>query len=562
VGTISVVFSNTTTACAGAQVALSWINGGSPGATVVANSSAGICSQDGFSILASISGSGDHVVTVLAGASVHGLRMDATLLDGTVTANASRAIQATDYDNVVNLAWTLQFHTNTTTSSLRISIHPLPVPPPPSPPCSPGLCLYLTPEIGGDVDLSSKGPSDWVHYGLKDGTSVDREAGVKSPLIGPLLSVDGASLTPYKNCAVTFSWTNGSPATVVVKSPTGVYNGGGVGKGYAVSVSIPMSSTDVIVLVYVGVYQAQGNMNASLLDSTGRLLSSVNDSSLVVQQASLNGVYRIAVQPGSSGRSLRLLWTQVKGDTGNIAIQSIAVNVAVDCGTPLCGTRHPNEASDVDLTEAGNLDWTHWGAEDNTASDSKAGRGGGLIAPVKTIGSSTIIQNYANNPTTFTWANGEPDALVIKTPTGIYTRGINCGLTTTVLIPSTPAGVIVRVYLGNFGSMGVFNATLASTDGEPLAKYSNTYAHHDAFIGNAVFALAVKPASNDSNRTLTLTWVQTAAGGNIEWQAVAVQGNSLALDPQFISTTAPARGPLSGARLLLQAVAISSVHAG
>src|ERR1043166_4575484 len=93
---------------------------------------------------------------------------------------------------------------------------------------------------GEEVNLSSEGAIDWVHWGLYTESSLDRKAGVVPQVSDFVLldSTNGSGFAfQFSDNANGYSWSDGTPTTAVTGTTTGVwaYRDPPLGTGFQIS---------------------------------------------------------------------------------------------------------------------------------------------------------------------------------------------------------------------------------------------------------------------------------------------------------------------------------------
>jgi hypothetical protein len=195
-------------------------------------------------------------------------------------------------------------------------------------------------EAGSNVDLTTSGKLDWVHWGLYTDTSVDRKATV-APLISPL-SVVGNATCPacflaayqYGDNANGYTWYDGSPTAYATNITTGLwaYNYPlALGSGF--KLSVPADTSPKTLQVFVGAYAAEGRLQATLSDGSGSFSSSPSPGQTVDNLANgPGGVFSLAYAADSPGQTLTVTWTvalsHTSADAANVTVQAAALTAA------------------------------------------------------------------------------------------------------------------------------------------------------------------------------------------------------------------------------------------
>ena len=167
------------------------------------------------------------------------------------------------------------------------------------------------------VNLTAEGTLDWAHWGLTAGASFDHKAGVTSA-ISNYSTIGSGAVQRQLQSLTSYSWTGGTPTASAASTPTGVYV---MGANNGFRLALPADTTKRTLKLYVGVWAAQGKLEASLSDGSATAFS---DTALINQTATSNGVYTIDYQAGAAGQTLTVKWTtQATFKTyGNITLQA------------------------------------------------------------------------------------------------------------------------------------------------------------------------------------------------------------------------------------------------
>src|ERR1051326_270697 len=115
--------------------------------------------------------------------------------------------------------------------------------------------------------------------------------------------------------------------------------------------------------------------------------------------------------------------------------------------------------ADINLSAEGPLDWVHWGLYTDSSLDRKAGVTPQIpdFIPIKANGPF----QYADNYNGYSWSDGVPTERAANTTTGVWMYGKGNGFE--LQFPADPAPKILKLYVGTFGAMGTFTATLNGT---------------------------------------------------------------------------------------------------
>jgi hypothetical protein len=206
-------------------------------------------------------------------------------------------------------------------------------------------CSYATLAPNSVVNLTTNGPQDWVHWGLYTETSVNRKFGVQS-VIGDLmpLAAPGTNsfLVVYQvtDLAHSYSWIDGKPERRVDETHTGVWAYGFPAIGTGFEFSVPADTTTRTLRVYLGLYAARGQMEATLSDNSSPAYLNATLSSLT---DSTNRLYTFNYAAGTPGQTLRIRWTLLQGfsPVANVTLHAAALSIIGGNNPPSVMLTHP-----------------------------------------------------------------------------------------------------------------------------------------------------------------------------------------------------------------------------
>jgi hypothetical protein len=189
---------------------------------------------------------------------------------------------------------------------------------------------------------------------------------------------------------------------------------------------------------------------------------------------------------------------------------------------------------DVNLSVEGPLDWVHWGLYTDSSLDRKAGVTPQIpdFTPIKDNGPF----QYADNYNGYSWSDGFPTQCVTNTPTGVWMYGKANGFELHFPADTTPK--TLKLYVGTFGAVGTFTATLQGTS----LSYTDHSVTNERNGPGGVYALDV--SADTPGQMLEIKYVvdQTFdSTGNVTLQAAALSVPD-ANNPPVVSISAPADG--------------------
>ncbi|MGC4876415.1 hypothetical protein ACLQ26_09160 [Micromonospora sp. DT43] len=189
---------------------------------------------------------------------------------------------------------------------------------PAPPPRKPGASLLSVSraEVPAEVDLTTVGARDWMHWGLRGGTSTVR----KRSGSGEIVDAGGrGNRIGWDGNQEVVRWSDGAPERFDSGSSNGVYT---CGAGNGFTLAVVGSGAPRTVQLYAGIWMARGRLDARL--STGGPVSTVR---LEDPYTSQSAVFTIRFELPKDAR-LVLTWTVEKVFTehcGNVGLQAVAL---------------------------------------------------------------------------------------------------------------------------------------------------------------------------------------------------------------------------------------------
>ena len=201
----------------------------------------------------------------------------------------------------------------------------------------------LTAGPQANVNLSTLGTEDWAIWGYAgSGTSTSLAPDVSKAGGGAIsdLTYFNPHSQPLRaigqfHANFTFSWSNGD----TTPSATGVYaglqdysgTGPGLGVGEGFSFTVPASTTEQLLTVFVDIHEGTGRITAALSD--GSAPAYVNSS--IPAGANSPGFYTIDFAAASAGQTLTVTWLETAYTTtsDNPAIYAAALSTVPEPST-------------------------------------------------------------------------------------------------------------------------------------------------------------------------------------------------------------------------------------
>jgi Bacterial Ig domain/Putative Ig domain len=156
------------------------------------------------------------------------------------------------------------------------------------------------------VNLTTEGRTDWAHWGLASPASFDHKRGVTQRIPNVVaLNASTSAFNQYSDNFTAYSWSDGTPTTSAQNSPTGLFIYGTNDPPGGFQLTVPATNTLRWLKVYVGLYAAQGRLDARLTDFGAPPYS---DSSLFAAYENGYAVYTFAFASTNAGTSLNVTW--------------------------------------------------------------------------------------------------------------------------------------------------------------------------------------------------------------------------------------------------------------
>jgi hypothetical protein len=154
----------------------------------------------------------------------------------------------------------------------------------------------------GAVDLTAQGNTDWAHWGLTAPTSFDHKASVSQQISNYSVVGGQSSQVAQGTVPLSVSWTDGTPDAVSSGTTSAVYIMG-LNTGY--QVTVPADTTARVLILYVGIFNTQGKLQAHLSDGSAPdyIDTSLSSSGEIAE------AYTLAYKAGSAGQTLTITFT-------------------------------------------------------------------------------------------------------------------------------------------------------------------------------------------------------------------------------------------------------------
>jgi hypothetical protein len=182
---------------------------------------------------------------------------------------------------------------------------------------------------GANINLTTEGKIDWIHWGLRNETSLNRKATVTSQISDFTVlyntNLSFVSAFQYSDNFNGYSWADGRQESFVTNTTTGVYVVGGFNPNETngFQFTVPADTAPRTLKVYVGTYAARGRFQASLSDHP----TSYTNTALINFSNGPGGVYTINFSADSTNQTLTIRWTASSKTQidGNVTLQAAAL---------------------------------------------------------------------------------------------------------------------------------------------------------------------------------------------------------------------------------------------
>ena len=198
------------------------------------------------------------------------------------------------------------------------------------------------------------------------------------------------------------------------------------------------------------------------------------------------------------------------------------------------------EASVVDLTSEGKIDWVHWGLHTDSSLHRKAGVTP-LIADFERQDASngfSYVYQYADNYNGYSWSDGVPAVAVTNTTTGVWAYGtptIGSGFLFTAPADTTPR--TLKAYVGVYAGVGRIEVSLSDNS---APAYENATLTNIRNGPGRVYTIDY--AADSPGQSVIIRWILSSprdATANVTLQAAALSAPTANNPPFAVLTNAP-----------------------
>jgi hypothetical protein len=265
---------------------------------------------------------------------------------------------------------------------------------------------FSTVTQGSAVDLTANGKLDWVHWGLYTDSSINRKATVTPLIAGFTLTGDQICTNcylagfQYGDNPNGYTWYDGAPTPNVTNTTTGVwaYNYP-IALGSGFQLTAPADTTTRTLQVYVGAYNAQGQLTATLSDGGGSFTSGSLPGQTVNNIGNGPcGVFSLSYAANSPGQTLTVTWkvAAIHGapDQANVTLQAAALTAAGADNSPFVVITNP--LNNAFFPENGTI---------TIQADAQDFDSGGSVTNVTFYAGATPLGQDNTSPFSYAWPN-------------------------------------------------------------------------------------------------------------------------------------------------------------
>lgn len=254
---------------------------------------------------------------------------------------------------------------------------------------------------GSNVNLTTTGKLDWVHWGLYTENSIDRKASVTPQISNFTLLGDNSTYTlaayQYADNSNSYSWYDGTPQVTVTNTTTGVWAYDYIPIGSGFQFTVPADTTQKTLFVYVGAFAAEGKLTASLSDNSAPAFTSSLNATVNNFSNGPSGVFAITFAANSSNQTLTVTWTltRVNGNpTGapNVTLQAAALTAPNANNPPYVALNSPTNDST-------------WLESNSIIIQANAQDFDGTVTNVAFFADTNELGQISTSPYNFTWKN-------------------------------------------------------------------------------------------------------------------------------------------------------------
>jgi hypothetical protein len=174
----------------------------------------------------------------------------------------------------------------------------------------------------GSVNLTDAGPMYWTHWGLLTPPQLDHKD-FNLQMISGYTKLGPAPVNSFNDNLVSYNWSDGQPTLSTTGTTTGVFINDAIGNGF--EITVPADTNLKTLKVYVGVWYAQGRLEASFTDGSA---PAYIDTSIGAVPGRSNGVYTIQFKSATNGQTLRIRYTIQTNHFapyGNVTLESASL---------------------------------------------------------------------------------------------------------------------------------------------------------------------------------------------------------------------------------------------
>ncbi len=345
------------------------------------------------------------------------------------------------------------------------------------------------------VNLGTEGTTDWAHWGLSTASSFNHKSGTSQQISNYTL-IGSTAPGRFTDSRVAYSWSGGTPTASATGSTTGIYFTG-IGNGY--QLSVPATSTDSTVKLYLSVWHARGRLEARLSDGSvpsyvDYLDNPTDNTDRVVtltyhaDGTGVNLIVQFAVEDDYGS-----VWGNVTLQAATLVAGVVTPTVATPTITPNGGTYTDSVSVTLATTTSGaSIRYTTDGTDPSASSTLYS-------APITLTQSATLkakgfLSGY-NDSATASAAFTITATPTVATPTitpngGTYTDSVS------VTLATTTSGASIRYTTDGTdpsASSTLYSAPITLTQSATLKAKGFLSGYNDSTTASAAFTITATP---------------------------------------------------------------------
>jgi len=159
--------------------------------------------------------------------------------------------------------------------------------------------------IGGMIDLTAEGTTDWVHWGRLVAGDVNR----KSTTVKGIAMTNTGTLVRWPSFSPQYKWSDGTPTVSESGTNAGVYI---LGDNNAYTFTVPAGTTTRTLRLYLTIYRGTGVLTAHLSDASAADYTDSQTNGI----GNTNSRYTISFRSAKADQTLTVTYTLTNDQGG------------------------------------------------------------------------------------------------------------------------------------------------------------------------------------------------------------------------------------------------------